>query len=123
MAPQNDLYGLFLHLFSHAQNNNPMFLLFLGLSFSVYISTPSLDRQVLKTTKKECLIGTLWLKNGNAPHGSKSLFSKSVTPEFGVLCFVELFLSLLAAGAAPVVGQVFKGYAVVLGRVIHIAAD
>lgn len=62
-------------------------------------------------------------KNGNAPYGSKSFFFKRVTPELGVLCFVELFLSLFAAGAAPVVGQVFKGYAVVLGWVIHIAAD
>ena len=36
---------------------------------------------------------------------------------------VELFLALLATRAAPVVGKVLEGYAVVLGRVVDIAAD
>ena len=39
------------------------------------------------------------------------------------LCLVEFFLGLFATGTAPVVGQVFKGYAVVLSRVIDIATN
>ena len=39
------------------------------------------------------------------------------------LRLVEFLLGLHATGAAPVVGQLFKGHAVVLGRVIDIAAD
>jgi len=35
-----------------------------------------------------------------------------------LLCFIELFFGLLAAGAAPVVGEVFEGNAVVLGGVV-----
>ena len=38
------------------------------------------------------------------------------------LCFIELFFGLLAAGAAPVVGEVFEGNAVVLGGVVDVAA-
>ena len=40
-----------------------------------------------------------------------------------LLCFVELVLALLAAGAAPVVGEVIEGNAVVLGGIVDIAAD
>ena len=39
------------------------------------------------------------------------------------LRLVEFLLGLFAAGTAPVVGQLFEGHAVVLGRVIDIAAD
>ena len=39
------------------------------------------------------------------------------------LRLVEFRLTLLAAGAAPVVGQVVEGYAIVLGRIIDVAAD
>ena len=38
------------------------------------------------------------------------------------LCFIELFLRLLAAGASPVVRKILKCYAVMLGRIINIAA-
>ena len=40
-----------------------------------------------------------------------------------VLCRIKLLLRLLATGTTPVIGQVFEGYAVVLCRVIDIAAD
>ena len=40
-----------------------------------------------------------------------------------MLCRIKLLLRLLATGTTPVIGQVFEGYAVVLCRVIDIAAD
>ena len=39
------------------------------------------------------------------------------------LCHVEFLLGLLATGTAPIVGQVFESYTVVLCRVIDIATD
>jgi hypothetical protein len=40
-----------------------------------------------------------------------------------VLCRIELRLRLLATRTLPIVRQVFKGYAIVLCRVIDIATD
>ena len=40
-----------------------------------------------------------------------------------VLCGVELLLRLPAPRALPVVGQVLEGHAIVLGRVVYVAAD
>jgi hypothetical protein len=40
-----------------------------------------------------------------------------------LLCLVELFLSLLASRTFPVIRQIFQCKAVMLGRIIHIAAD
>ena len=40
-----------------------------------------------------------------------------------LLRFIELCLRLLAARATPVVGQVLKSHAIVLGRVVQIATD
>ena len=40
-----------------------------------------------------------------------------------LLCLVELFLPLLASRTFPVIRQIFKCKAVMLGRIIHIAAD
>ena len=39
-----------------------------------------------------------------------------------LLCFIELVFGLLAAGAAPVVGEVFEGDAVVLVWIVDVAA-
>ena len=38
-------------------------------------------------------------------------------------CLIELLLALLAAWALPVIREVLEGYAVMLCRIIHIAAD
>ena len=38
------------------------------------------------------------------------------------LCLIKLILTLLASGTFPVIGQVLKGYAVMLGRIINISA-
>ena len=102
------------HFDKRSELAEPLYCLFDALEVIVAL----LPKRQKRVPKRHSLA-----KNGNAPYDSKALFFKSVTPKFGVLCFVELFLSLFAAGAAPVVGQVFKGHSVVLGRVIHIAAN
>ena len=63
------------------------------------------------------------MKNPRLSQATALRAEATCTPGALFLCFVELFLWLLAARTTPVVREVFEGYAVVLCGVIYVATD